>query len=134
MSGIISIVAAVIRDEAGQMLVVRKRGTDVFMQPGGKSEPGEEDIAALARELNEELGCRLVPETTRALGRFGSVAANEPGWRVEANVYAVEVEGSIEPQAEIAEMRWIGPTAASHLVLAPLIRDHILPLAFGGVV
>jgi 8-oxo-dGTP diphosphatase len=42
------------------MLVVRKRGTAIFMKPGGKREPGEDDLTALAREIDEELGCRLI--------------------------------------------------------------------------
>ncbi len=33
---IIGVVAALIRDDVGRMLVVRKRGTEAFMQPGGK--------------------------------------------------------------------------------------------------
>ena len=33
--------AAVITDAAGRVLVVRKHGTTVFMQPGGKPEAGE---------------------------------------------------------------------------------------------
>ena len=33
---VISIVAALIRDPAGRVLLVRKRGTVAFMQPGGK--------------------------------------------------------------------------------------------------
>ena len=37
----IRIVAAVIVDEAGRLLLVRKRGTQAFMQPGGKIAPGE---------------------------------------------------------------------------------------------
>jgi 8-oxo-dGTP pyrophosphatase MutT (NUDIX family) len=55
----LSIVAALIRDEAGRVLLVRKRGTVAFMQPGGKVDAGESDMAALAREIVEELGCCL---------------------------------------------------------------------------
>ena len=47
---IISIVAALIRDADGRVLLVRKRGTSAFMQPGGKRDAGESDVAALARE------------------------------------------------------------------------------------
>ncbi|MEM9477678.1 MAG: hypothetical protein AAGA71_20510 [Pseudomonadota bacterium] len=32
------IAVAVVLDEAGRMLLVRKRGTEAFMQPGGKIE------------------------------------------------------------------------------------------------
>jgi hypothetical protein len=35
----IEIVAALIRDGAGRMLLVRKRGTTAFMQPGGNAIP-----------------------------------------------------------------------------------------------
>src|SRR4029077_1813082 len=77
MSGrIISVVAALIRDDAGRVLLVRKRGTSAFMQPGGKRDAGESDIAALARELVEELGCRVNEDSARALGVFNCDAAN----------------------------------------------------------
>ena len=67
---IISVVAALIRDEAGRVLVVRKRGTEAFMQPGGKRDAGEDDLTALDREIGEELGCRMVPGSARSLGEF----------------------------------------------------------------
>jgi 8-oxo-dGTP diphosphatase len=128
---VISVVAALIRDGAGRMLVVRKRGTEAFMQPGGKRDVGEDDITALARELGEELGCAMVPGSARPLGEFACAAANEPGWQVRASVYAVNVAGAVVPQAEIAETKWIDPVAPGPIVLAPLTRDHVLPLACG---
>jgi 8-oxo-dGTP diphosphatase len=128
---IINVVAALIRDDTGRMLVVRKRGTEAFMQPGGKRDAGEDDLAALEREIGEELGCRMVPGSARSLGQFDCPAANEPGWRVQASVYAVNVRGAVVPQAEIAEVLWIDPLAPASIVLAPLTRDHILPLASG---
>jgi 8-oxo-dGTP diphosphatase len=130
---IISVVAALIRDGEGRMLVVRKRGTAAFMQPGGKRDAGEDDLTALDRELGEELGCRMVPGSARPLGQFDCAAANEPGWRVQASVYAVDVHGSVVPQAEIAEVLWIDATVPASIVLAPLTRDHVLPLASGEI-
>jgi 8-oxo-dGTP diphosphatase len=126
---IISVVAALIRDNDGRVLLVRKRGTAAFMQPGGKRDAGESDVAALSREIVEELGCRVTANSVRALGVFNCQAANEPGFRVQAAVYAVDVEGAITPQAEIDEMVWVDPLALPDLHLAPLTRDHVLPLA-----
>jgi 8-oxo-dGTP diphosphatase len=128
----ISVVAALIRDEAGRVLLVRKRGTTAFMQPGGKPDAGEDDVSALAREIDEELGCRLVGGSARPLGEFEAVSANEPGFRVKAAVYAIDVSGEIMPKAEIDEMLWVDPAAPPDIDLAPLTRDHVLPLAAAG--
>ena len=125
----ISIVAALIRDGAGRVVLVRKRGTAAFMQPGGKRDAGEDDLAALAREIDEELGCRVLPGSARALGVFDCAAANEPDTRVRAAVYAVDVDGAIAPRAEIEDIAWVDPAAAIGIALAPLTRDHVLPLA-----
>jgi 8-oxo-dGTP diphosphatase len=111
------------------VLLVRKRGTAAFMQPGGKRDAGEDDVTALARELDEELGCRVVPQSFAALGTFECQAANEPDRQVHAAVYAVTVEGRIAAQAEIDEIAWIDPAAPGAIHLAPLTRDHVLPLA-----
>jgi 8-oxo-dGTP diphosphatase len=127
----IKVVAALISDQAGRVLLVRKRGTKAFMQPGGKRDPGEDDITALSREIAEELGCRLVASSIRPLGEFDAIAANEPGFRVQASLYATEVSGEITPGGEIDETIWIDPAAPSDILLAPLTREHVLPLAYG---
>jgi 8-oxo-dGTP diphosphatase len=129
MSKSISIVAALIRDAAGRVLLVRKRGTSAFMQPGGKRDPGEDDVSALTRELDEELGCGVVPDSVSPLGEFDCVAANEPDRRVHAAVYSVDVTGTVAAQAEIDEIIWIDPCEPPAIHLAPLTRDHVLPLA-----
>jgi 8-oxo-dGTP diphosphatase len=127
--GTIEIVAALIRDGAGRVLLVRKRGTTAFMQPGGKRDAGEDDAAALMREIGEELGCQAVRDSIRPLGEFDAVSANEPGFRVRAALYGITVTGEIAPQAEIDAMVWIDPAAPADIPLAPLTRDHVLPLA-----
>lgn len=117
---VIDIVTAVIRDDAGRMLVVRKRGTAIFMKPGGKREPGEDDLTALARELDEEIGGRLTDAAL--LGVFEAPAANEPGFTVRAATYLASVDGEIAARAEIEELAWIDPAAPGDIVLAPLMR------------
>ena len=124
----VAIVAALIRDADGRILLVRKAGTRTFMQPGGKREPGEDDLTALARELDEEIGCRMDVATAVGLGHFRAPAANEGGREVIADVYAVSVEGQPRASAEIAEVLWLAPGETSDVELAPLTREHILPL------
>lgn len=124
----IRIAATVLRNQAGEMLLVRKRGTKAFMQPGGKIEPHEAPEGALSRELYEGLGLTIEADAFRYLGNHVASAANEPVQFVEAEVYLAPVLGTEpSPGAEIEEMAWVGSTTPDGLVLAPLTRDEVLP-------
>jgi 8-oxo-dGTP diphosphatase len=96
----------VIRDRSGRLLVVGKRGTTAFMQPGGKIAANEGALAALAREVLEELGPQKLA-SARYLGRFAAPAANEASERVLADLYAVELEGDVMPAAGMEEAAWL---------------------------
>lgn len=124
----IHVSAALITDADGRLLVVRKRGTTAFMQPGGKPEPGESPAETLARELSEELGLEVDPAALRALGTFAAPAANEPGFEVVAEVFAADIDDQ-QPvaAAEIAELRWISRADAEQIELAPLAARNFLP-------
>lgn len=127
----IHVSAAVVVDDAGRVLVVRKHGTTRFMQPGGKPEPGESAAQTLIRELHEELGVLLEEAALRPLGTFVSAAANEPGHRVVATAFATSIDpAAVRVQAELAELRWITPADVESLPLAPLSVEHLLPLAW----
>ncbi|OBC15805.1 DNA mismatch repair protein MutT [Mycobacterium sp. 852013-50091_SCH5140682] len=126
---VLHIVAAVVLDERNRVLVVRKRGTSKFMQPGGKIEHGEEPLQALAREVAEELGTGFDLTTVRPLGTHHAVAANEPGHVVDAQLYLVSLQGEPHPAAEIEEMAWIDPHAPGDIELAPLTEHTVLALA-----
>ncbi|MDQ0318524.1 8-oxo-dGTP pyrophosphatase MutT (NUDIX family) [Pararhizobium capsulatum DSM 1112] len=124
----IRIAAAFVLREDGETLLVRKRGTRAFMQPGGKLEPGEDARSALLREIEEEIGLALTSDRLVPLGHFEADAANEPGSRVVADVFRIDVAMlKVTPAAEIEEIVWILPEQAEALDLAPLTRDHILP-------
>ncbi|TPI60435.1 NUDIX domain-containing protein [Mesorhizobium sp. B3-1-3] len=123
----IRIAAAVIRDDDGRLLLVRKRGTSAFMQAGGKIEPDELPAAALARELREELGVAVDPAEAFHLGSFSAPAVNEPDARVEAELFELSITGEPVPAAEIEEMIWLNPELASGMELAPLTADIVLP-------
>jgi len=123
----IRIAAAVIVDGQGRLLLVRKRGTSAFMQPGGKIEPGERPEAALVRELREELGLSIEPAMLRSLGACSAQAANEPDATVVADLFETPLAGTPLPAVEIEEMIWIDPSRHGDVTLAPLTRDAVLP-------
>ena len=126
-SDAIRIVAAVIRDTQGRVLLVRKRGSRIFIQPGGKREAGEGALDTLARELHEELGVRVRRESARPLGEFREAAVHEPGRQVEAEVFLIDIDGEPAACAEIAELAWVDLRVPSPLPIAPLSASHILP-------
>jgi len=126
-SSTIRIAAALLLNTQGQTLLVRKRGTTAFMQPGGKIEAHELPVHALARELEEELGLQINPAQAAFLGQFSAPAANEPGFFVQADIFQLTIDGEVTPAAEIEEVIWVDPTTDPAVDLAPLTRELILP-------
>lgn len=125
----IRIAAALILDRDGRCLLVRKRGSAALMQPGGKIDAGETPEAALVRELAEELALAVDPAVPRFLGTFSAEAVNEPGHRVEAQLFHLAFTGDVRPAAELEETVWIDPFDPPARPIAPLTRDLILPIA-----
>lgn len=62
-------VAAVVRNEEGDILLLRKGGEQLWGLPAGAIEPGETPSRALRREVFEETGLMVNP--LRIIGVFG---------------------------------------------------------------
>ena len=125
---IIRIAAAVVTDLAGRSLLVRKRGSSIFMQPGGKIESGESALSALTRELREELGLVVDPGETEYIGSYRAVAANEENTVVRAEVFFLTTPELPVAGAEIEEILWVERLDELSVEVAPLSRDSLLPL------
>ena len=136
----LTVAALIVWDAAGRVLTVRKRGTVMFMLPGGKLEDGEAADAAAVREFAEELGVMLPREDLVALGEHHTDAANEPGHALVAHVFAypgllgeASPAAEVGPAAEIEEARWLDPErpddlqAPLTLALLPVLRAGRAP-------
>ncbi|MEC5192060.1 MULTISPECIES: NUDIX hydrolase [unclassified Arthrobacter] len=131
MNPLIVVSAVCVFDEAGRLLTVRKRGTDKFMHPGGKPEPGETPAQTAARELAEEVGIVLPANDLVFLGLWFADAANEAATQIQATVFTAPGVWDARPSAEIAEIRWLDLAADLPGDLAPLLTDHVLPALWG---
>lgn len=127
--GPIVVSAVTLRDADGRVLTVRKRGTRLFMQPGGKPEGGESAAECAVREVREELGLELDPGALELVGVHRTDAANEAGRSLIATVFdhphlTRVTAPRVDPAAEIAEVRWLDPREPLPGDLAPLL--HLL--------
>ncbi len=124
---LIIVSAVCVYNQQGHLLTVRKRGTDKFMHPGGKPEPGETAAEAASRELFEEVGIEVAPSLLEPFGVWLAVAANEAATTIEATVFTAPGTWEAHPSAEIAEIRWLDVNAPLPTDLAPLLTDHVIP-------
>lgn len=126
---VIRVSAIAVRDAQGRVLNVRKRGTAALMLPGGKPELGESAAACAAREFSEELGFDVAESSLTLLGVFRTVAANEPGYALEATVFTHPFEerfAAVAPLAELDLVEWVDPTE-KRADLAPLNTEWVFP-------
>jgi 8-oxo-dGTP pyrophosphatase MutT (NUDIX family) len=124
--------AVVLRDGDGRILVVRKRGTSKYMLPGGKIESGETPAQAAVRELHEEVGAELEPESLAFLGEWTAPAANEPDHTVHGHIFEHPWIDGLAVRAEIEDLLWLHPDEMSMRDdLAPLLVTRVLPALIG---
>ena len=120
----ITVAAAIIRNAQNQLLLVRKKNTQFFMQVGGKLEPNEAPEQTMLREIAEEIGAQATIQ--RFIGRFETLAANEADHQLVSYVYLVELDQAPKIEAEIAEMKWID-LLDQETLLAPLTTEVVIP-------
>lgn len=114
--GTIEVVAAVIR--RGDRVLLASRPADKppvgWEFPGGKVEPGETPGAALIREIDEELGVRIIPGAELETLRSG---------RVNLHFIAAEMpENAIPTPREHQQVFWVRLTPEPPERLLP--ADH----------
>jgi 8-oxo-dGTP diphosphatase len=126
------VVAGLIVDAAGRVLITQRRADQALpLQwefPGGKVEPGEAPVAALARELIEELGAAV------EVGRVWDVLHHAyPAFDLVMVVYRCRFAAGQVPRAvEVAALRWVAPDDAPNHDILPADRPLVERLAAEG--
>lgn len=129
MQHTIQISSAIITNDKDELLVVRKRGSTYYMLPGGKIEHAESLIAALLRELKEEINLKFEAQDFIYLGKHSTQAANEKNTRVEGNIFylATGLHAAIQVHAEIEDAMWLNKAAYGTHKLAHLLEEFAIP-------
>ena len=123
----IHVVAAVLRDPHGRVLIAERPAgkplAGFWEFPGGKLEAGEEPVAALRRELKEELGIEV--QTAYRLLRFSH---RYPEREVELDVWRITAWQG-EPHArEGQNLEWVLPEELRDWQLLPADEPIVVAL------
>ena len=118
-------VGGIVRDENGLLLMVRRGrppGEGLWSIPGGRVEPGEDDPAAVVRELKEETGLEV-----RVGALTGTVERPGPGGvTYEIHDYAATVTGgTLRAGDDASDVRWVSPEALRDLPVVPGLLDAL---------
>jgi 8-oxo-dGTP diphosphatase len=126
------VVAGLIVGGDGRVLITQRRADQslalLWEFPGGKVEPGEAPVAALARELREELGVAVT------VGRIWDVLFHAyPAFDLVMLVYACRLVPGEAPRAvEVADLAWVAPAELPRWDILPADRPLVDRLAEEG--
>ncbi len=124
-------VNAVIFDDDGRVLLTRRssevRESGKWCLPGGHLDGGEDWTAAIRREVQEEIGLRVLSEELSGIYSNPEVTlAAEPntdGWYPQFVVACFIVrmyEGAVEPNNEVDDWGWFSPRELP----TPMLKSH----------
>jgi len=126
--GLISVVAAALYDHDGRVLIAErppgKHMAGRWEFPGGKIAAGETEAAALARELHEELGVRVL--TSHFLMRL---AHRYDDRTVELSMWIVDGYAGEPAPLDGQRLKWVAPSGLASEDILEADRPFVEALA-----
>ena len=114
----IRVVAGILRDDNGRVLIAERIGDQAFAGlwefPGGKIKDGEESLSALKREIDEELGIKILRPTL-----FMSLDHDYPDRSVSIDFYLINDWSNTPEGRDGQALRWVSPDALEEDFLLP---------------
>ncbi|GLY68045.1 NUDIX hydrolase [Amycolatopsis taiwanensis] len=128
-NSLVPAVAAVVRDEVGRVLMIRRMDNDLYALPGGTQDIGETVVQAVVRETQEETG--LIIEVTGLVGIYSDprhvIAYDDGEVRQEFAICfrARPLAGEPRTSSESKEVLWVDPAQLGALNIHPSVRIRI---------
>lgn len=129
-NSVVPSVTVVVRNEAGQILLIHKTDNNLWALPGGGHDVGESITDTAVREVREETG--IATEIVRLVGTYTNpnhVMAYDDG--EVRQQFSLCFEGRIvegvarEDGTETKAVRWIHPSQLDTLNMHPSMRTRI---------
>jgi 8-oxo-dGTP diphosphatase len=122
---VIQVAVGIIRNSSGQFLIAKRPehslGAGYWEFPGGKIEKGEEVVAALRRELLEEIGI-----TVTDCSPLLKITYEYPERKVILNAWTVEEFTGEASSLEGQEIRWVDPMQLNQMNMLPANRSIVV--------
>jgi 8-oxo-dGTP diphosphatase len=132
-SALVRCVGAVCHNSDGRLLLVRRAnepGRGQWSVPGGRVEPGEDDSAALVREMQEETGLTVQPGELIGRVRRGHYDIGDYRCQVVSGILRAGDDAADARWCDITEMRALPLTDG---LLVTLADWGVLPIGRAGV-
>ncbi|MFD4524058.1 NUDIX domain-containing protein [Streptomyces sp. NPDC058470] len=128
-NSVVPSVTAVVRDDAGRLLLIHKTDNDLWALPGGGHDIGERIADTVVREVREETGIDV--EVDDIVGLYTDpqhvLAYDDGEVRQQFSICfrAHAVGGSLRTSSESKEVRWIDPADLDGLDIHPSMMLRI---------
>ncbi|MEU1546814.1 NUDIX domain-containing protein [Nocardia sp. NPDC005745] len=122
-------VSALVQDEEGRILLIRRTDNGKYSIPGGGLEAGETVTQAVVREVQEETGIDV--RVTELIGVFSDpdhiIAYDDGEVRQEFSIcfHAKPIGGTPRQSTESSEVLWVAPDELPERDIHPSIRLRI---------
>lgn len=128
-NSVVPAVSAIVPDDDGRILLIRRTDNNYWSIPGGGLEPGESVSQAVAREVMEETG--IACEVTGLIGIYSDpnhVAAYDDGEvRQEFSIcFTARMLGGVTTtSSESSEVRFVSPSDLPSFQMHPSIQLRV---------
>ncbi|MFI7357475.1 NUDIX hydrolase [Streptomyces avidinii] len=128
-NSVVPSVTAVVRDDAGRLLIIHKTDNDLWALPGGGHDIGESIGDTVVREVEEETG--ITVEIDGISGLYTDpqhvLAYDDGEVRQQFSICfrAHPTGGSLRTSSESKEVRWMDPADLDDLDIHPSMRLRI---------